>query len=209
VRRGWLRANRWWLLVLPVALVLAAAASSYRVRTFWYDDGFHHRTATAKPGGFVRVVNHFEDGVGKTERTFRVRASGLTELNQVPDSLEETGKPVPRGTTAYGVDLELEAAPDQDLNYCRVVLVDRDGRKFGGLDTDLFGQANMCVPEDTPGPNTPLSKGEKRGVLEEGEDPRPPSWSVEPVVLVPRGADIREVRISFTPPEYVGLPLPR
>lgn len=209
MRPGWLRVNRWWLLALPLTLVLSAAASAYHVRTFWYDEGFHHRTATAEPGEPVRVVNHFEDGIGKTTRTFRIRATGLTELNQVPDSLEETGKPVPKGATAYGVDLELTADPDQDLNYCRVVLVDSDGRKYGGLDTDLFGQSNMCVPEDTPGPNPPLSKGDKRGQLDDGEDPRPPSWSVEPVVLVPPGVDIRAVQISFTPPEYVELPLPR
>ncbi len=207
--RSWLRANRWWLVVLPVALVLAVAASSYRVRTFWYDDGFHHRAATSDAGQYVRVVNHFEDAIGRTTRTFRVRANGLTELNTVPDDLEEAGRPTPRGATAYGVDLEFTADPGQDLNACRVVLVDEDGRKFGGSDTDLLGQVNLCVPDETPGPRTPLFAKDQRGLLEEGQDPRPESWSIGPVVLVPKGAVIRSVQISFTPPDYVDLPLPR
>ena len=206
---SWARSNRWWLVALPVAVLLAVAASSYRVRTFWYEQGFHHRAATAKPGAYLRVVEGFEDGVGKTTRTFRVRVTGLTELTTVPDGVEPAGKPTPKGATAYRVDLELTADPDQDLNACRVVLVDENGRKYGGSDTDLLGQVNLCVPDETPGPRTPLLKGDERGRLAEGQDPRPESWSIGPVVLVRKGADIRSVQISFTPPDYVDLPLPR
>jgi hypothetical protein len=204
---SWLRLNRWWLLVLPLAVALMVGGSSYRVRTFWWESGLHREAAASTPGEFVRVVDDFEDALGATRRTYEVRASGMEELDEIPQDFGDP-EPVPSGAKAVRVALDFRAEPDQDLNYCRVMLVDADGVRYGGDTSDLLDQTNLCVPEDHPGPSSPLLKGSRRGVVPQGAE-RPASWSVEPIVLVPRDARPTSVWVTFTPPDYVRLPLPR
>jgi hypothetical protein len=203
----WLRSNRWWLVVLPLALALMLGASAYRVRTFWWESGLHREAAVSRPGDFVRVVDDFDDALGPTRRTYEVRAERLEKLPEIPQDFGDP-EPLPADTVAYRVPLDFRAAPDQDLNYCKVVLVDDAGRRFGGDTSDVLDQVNLCLPEGHGGPETPLLKGSKRGVVPPGEE-RPESWSVEPIVLVPEGARPTSVWVSFSPPEYVRLPLPR
>lgn len=207
-RRTWLRANRWWLLALPFAIAVMLAASSYRVNTFWWENGFHDETGRSEPGKPIKVVNHFEDSVGETTRTFSVTFTGLSEVDEIPIQYDAPIK-TPDGMTAYKVHLDFEADPQQDMNYCTVSLIDVDDNHYvlpssGGP----TGAINFCVPLDTPGPTTPLLKEDKRGQTEFTE-PRPRKWSVEPIVLAKEGAKLTEARIAFSWPEFVTLPLPR
>ena len=203
---SWWRANRWWLLVLPVALVLAGAAASYRVRTSWWDSGYHHETASVRGGAWGSVREGFTDPLGRTERTYRVRLDGLSTTSTVPASLDDLS--LPAGVVGYRVHLAFTARVDQDMNYCAVMLVGDDGTVYGGGSvSNLISQSNLCVPDDHPGPKTPLTPTDRRGVVAPGEE-RPRSWTVDPIVLAPASARIRAVRLSFQKPEYLTLALP-
>lgn len=208
MRQSWFRANRWWLLLLPFAIALMLAGSSYRVSTFWFENGFHDETARADPGMPLKVANHFSDVVGDGTRNFTVTLTGLTEVDEIPVQQGQQ-RPTPDGVTAYKVHLDFEADPREDMNYCTVSLVDSEDTRYSlQASGDPTGQSNVCVPEATPGPRTPILKGEKRGQV----DPalaRPRTWSVEPVVLVKDGTKPVEARLAFSWPEYVVLPLPR
>ena len=74
--------------------------------------------------------------------------------------------------------------------------------------SDPLGQIYRCVPEETPGPQSPLGKGDRRGVVDP-ESERPSEWVTHTTVLVPARVQPRKAWISFFPPDYVSLTLPR
>lgn len=204
---GWLRSNRFWLPAVPLAFLAMLAGSSYHLKTFWYDNGLHHVIARAEPGRSVYVVDPYDDAQGHTAHRFRVRLDGLTRVTQVTDSSGDRVD-LPAGADAYQVDLSFRAAPSMALSYCNVALVDVDGNRFGGDQSDPVRQSNKCVPEGHEGPTAALFKGQLRGAVPPGAE-RPPSWSVAPVVLVRHGAHIRAAWLWFDRPDYVVLPLAR
>ena len=199
---SWWRQNRFWLPALPVAIVALLLASSYQLKTFWYDEGLHHRIASGDQGDLVRASQEFEDAAGPTTRTFGVRLTGLsTAATFTYNAFEDPSEP-PEGVEAVVANLDWEASPDQALRGCFVSLVDTEGRRYeipAGT-----GQANVCVPDGREGPETPLTADQERGYVPEGAD-RPPTWSTAPVFLVPEGRRITQVLVSWGPPDYVRL----
>lgn len=205
---SWWRGNRWWLLVLPLSVVAMLGASAYRVQTFWWDSGLHHAAATASSARFVHVVDDFDDSLGPTRRSYDVRLDGVTKLDALPEGLTSDITSVPSDVTAWRVDLSWRSPPNQDLNACHVLLVDASGARYGGDLTDPLGQIHQCVPEDTPGPRSPLLRGERRGQVAPGTE-RPEEWRTHPIVLVSDGVRPRAAWVTFVPPDYVVLPVPR
>ena len=63
----------------------------------------------------------------------------------------------------------------------------------------------MCVPEETPGPSLAVLDSDVRGATPDDTQPRPTRWATSPQVVVPRDAEIVEVRVSFEHPDYVRL----
>ena len=64
-----------------------------------------------------------------------------------------------------------------------------------------------CVPEDTPGPWPSL--GDLDDVLADPDaPPRPATWSVSPVVVVPEGVEVADVVLWWQKPQYVLLEVP-
>ena len=206
--RPWLRRNRWWLPLVPLGLVVMLAGSGYRVQTFWWESGLHRETASASAGRYAQVSQEFEDALGPTRRTFAVRVVSLVEVDEIPVKSETETRDVPEGVDAYQVNLRFRADPDQDLNGCKVMLLDERGHRYGGDDTDPLGQIYRCVPEETPGARSPLLKGDRRGVVDPATE-RPGEWVTHTIVLVPDGVTPAKVWISFFPPDYVSLTLPR
>lgn len=206
--RSWLLRNRWWLALLPLGLVVMLAGSAYRVQTFWWESGLHREVSSASAGRYAEVSQEFEDALGPTRRTFTVRVASLVEVEEIPVQYETEMQTVPDDLDAYQVNLAFRAEPDQDLNGCKVMLLDGRGHRYGGDDTDPLGQIYRCVPQDTPGPNSPLIKGDRRGVVDP-EAERPGEWVTHTIVLVPDGVTPRRAWISFFAPDYVSLTLPR
>lgn len=204
--KDWLRANRIWLPLVPVALVLMLVGSSYRVNTLWWENGFHDSLGEAPAGKTLRVRDDFKDAVGETTRTFEVRYVGMRQVDEIDLDGEWEPAPVPPGMVAYAVRLEFQATPDQDLNNCQVSLIDSEGRLFGGNSVEeKVDNDNPCVPAKTPGPTHPTVRGDQRGVLPIQTGPRPERWTVAPIVLVAKGAKIEKVRLAWDWPEFVTL----
>jgi hypothetical protein len=197
-RTSWWRENRWWLAVLPLALAAVAAASSYNVKPFWYDNGLRREIGSAPQGTVARVTQSYEDALGPTSRTFEVELSAVRTVPLYPYPLDDPGLP-PDGVDAVAVHLNWKAEPDQVLRACMVSLVDDEGRRY---DVDMFASAG-CVPDDHGGPTHPAKDGQ-RGVVPDGED-RPPAWTTAPIALVPEGRTITQVWVWWDLPEYVSL----
>jgi len=198
VSRGWWRDNRWWLPALPVSLAALMAASAYNVKTFWYEGGLHDRVASAERGEFVSATERYDDPVGATSRTFRVRLDRLRTVGWYP--FEDEPGPPPDGVDAIRAYLDWEARPDQVLAFCTVSLVDEEGRRYDSPG----GDASSCVPEDRPGPTDPFSADGERGLVAPGHE-RPEAWSTAPVFLVPEGRRITRVLVWWRYPHYVEL----
>ena len=200
---SWLRRNRWWLVALPLAVALAAVASAYQVKLFWYDADLRHAMATAEPGEFVTVTDDYSDPFGETSRTLRVRLTGVDTTPTWPTLDGEALTPA--GTQAVVVRLEFEADPGETLNYCNVTVEDTEGRRYEI--PELAAQSTPCLPDGRTGPVLPATRDTRRGYVVPGEE-RPPTWQAGPVFLVPEGATVGRVLVWWDEPDYVELPAP-
>ena len=200
---SWLRTNRCWLPLLPLVLVGLIAASSYRVKGLWYDAGLHHVEASARPGAFVEVTDHYEDAYGATSRTFRVRAARIGTASTLPPSATQLDPTAPpRGTEVLVAHLDWRADPDQSLTHCVVALVDSRGARYE-VPPDT-SQTDLCVPARHEGPEVAFTRAQPRGYVEQG-DARPASWSTAVSFLAPQGTRITRVLVWWDKPDYVAL----
>jgi hypothetical protein len=201
---GWWRRNRWALVALPVALLLVLVASGDRVRTLWWDKDLRVAT-TAEAGARVGFHQEVYDGVGGTLAIdVQVVLDHVGDAAPLPEDMV-----LPVGTRAVQVDLTLSADPDVVLAGCSLAVRDADGTRYEYVSNGWGAQQPVvpCVPQDTPGPA--LSLGDLDDVLSEPEGPpRPGSWSVSPVVVVPEGVEVTDVVLWWQMPQYVQLPVP-
>lgn len=193
-RPGWWRRNAPWLGLLPVAALLAAGASTFRVWAFWWPDGLHQELDRASVGETVRFSQEFlkfwpedpQDPQTWVLREVDASVTGVREVAAFP--LPDFGDPVPvpDGSTAYLVDLHLSAPLRTDLNGCQIILVAADGTRYGDDATDVLGSSNRCLPPDA---DDFLSTQ--------------PEWDVTSPVLTDADAEITEVWLGFGGPGYV------
>ncbi len=206
------RPSRWWILAVPVAVSLMLASSGYRVNQLWYVLGQHNATAKVGPQEWASATWAFDDALGETSRTFQVRFTGWGAVSDVTEERLGSGgdTPLPKGMVSRQVTLEFRAAPDQPMKYCNLTLVDDQDRlyRLGDL-IGPFGELDPCIPEDAPGPESPLSPEQKRGQLPLGSGPRPSEWTVTPALVVPEDAKFTELRVAYENPNYVSITLPR
>ena len=185
--KSWLRRNRWVLVALPVAAALAVAANAQRLHDYWWDRDLRHAVATGSRDEWVTWTGPFSDATGSGTRSFRVKVTST----ESPGRGDVAKLKLPSDLTGFRVTMDFEAAPDQVLFGCRLALLDADGNRYlyrpmvNNLTQDIW----PCVPQDHPGPAPSISAGEPRTALP-GED-RPPSWTTQPVVVVPRTAKSR------------------
>jgi hypothetical protein len=202
----WLRRNRWWLLLVPLCLVLMLGASAYRVRTTWYYTHLHRVEGSARAGEAVTVTDDYDDAYGATSRTFTVRLEKLRTQDRLygfdgPDS----GDPPVPGQQAVAARLAWSARPDQSLTLCHVDLVDDQGRRY---ETPAGSyQSDLCVPEGHVGPEQARSKAEPRGYVVPGAE-RPEQWRTVVVFQVPEGIQVSKVLVWWSHPYYVELAVP-
>ncbi|MBB5790067.1 hypothetical protein [Jiangella mangrovi] len=197
---GWWRRNRWGLLVLPVAAAAALAAASYRVETQWWLEkprDLQH----GEQGEWVTFSSSQYDRTGDVPFSVRVRLDGVRPATELfgPVSDDDVLDP-PAGVQALAVDLTLAAPSDVPLTGCSLVLRDAEGTEYAyeiSSPTIRSQATSPCVPPDARGPELDLIEG-----LDPDTGPtRPDEWTVSPVVLLPDGVEVTDVRLSWGPPD--------
>ena len=197
--RTWLRRNWWGLAALPVTLALAVVANSQRIQDYWWDTDLRTAGASGQQGDWVTWSDSFTDALGEGVRTFSVRVTAVETTDTEPVVL-------PADVTAVRVTMDFSAASDQVLFACKLALLDADGNRYtyrplvGGVMQSLF----PCLPEQT-GPQPSITAGEPRVAL--FGDQRPPEWTTEPVLMVPRGTELTKVLLWWEEPDYLEVQL--
>jgi hypothetical protein len=205
---SWLRRNRWGLLALPVAAALAVGANAQRLHDYWWDEDLRHAAATGDQGEWVTWSDSFSDAAGDGTRTFRVKVTGSESTGAVEDSSGDLIElNLPADLTAWQVTMDFEAEPDQVLFGCRLALLDDNGNRYAFLPkvNKLMQDLWPCVPGDQPGPMPSITAGEPRTVMP-GEE-RPPRWTTQAVVVVPRTATITQMLLWWEQPDYLAVRL--
>lgn len=198
-RGQWWRRNRWGVGALPIAVVAALAASSYRVHDYWWLDE-PRDLVTVPEGAWVEFTAAQYDRTGTVPFTVEIRLDGLRPAD-APFGDGELN--VPAGARAVAVDLDLAASPDTPLVGCELTLRDAAGTEYAYQSTapSITQAASPCVPPDARGPELDVIEG-----FEPDDGPRrPPTWSVSPVVIVPEDVVITEVVLSWGPPRGVRI----
>ncbi|MFD2026414.1 hypothetical protein [Promicromonospora aerolata] len=198
-RTGWWRRNAVWLVLLPVAVVVAAGASSFRVWAYWWPVGLHHEVDRVAVGEPAHLAGEYYDlGFDVPERAnttvlreIDATVTGIERVEQLP--APEYGDPVliPDGSVAYEVQVRFAAEPQTDVSLCQIILVAADGTRYGESTTDVLGSSNRCSTPDA-----------------EGFVSEQPEWDVSSFVLADPDAEITQVRLGFGGPEYVTVDLP-
>jgi hypothetical protein len=202
---SWLRRNRWGLLALPVAVVLAVGANAQRLHDYWWDQDLRHAAVTGNQGDWVSWSDDFTDAAGPGTRTFRVRVSGTESIGADGPSAESTDLELPPDLMGLRITMDFEAAPDQVLTGCQLALRDAGGNRYvyrmkvNDLTQDLW----PCLPGDHYGPSPSITAGQPRAVMP--GDERPPRWTIQRVVVVPRTAVITDVLLWWEQPDYLAV----
>ncbi|MFC8943475.1 hypothetical protein ACFT1B_35905 [Streptomyces griseoincarnatus] len=197
--KGWWRRNAVWLVLLPVAIVAAAGASSFRVWAYWWPVGLHHEVDRVAVGEPAHLAGEYLDlGYDVPERA---NTTVLREIDATVTSVEQADAlpassygdpiPIPEGSIAYEVQVHFAAEPKTDLSLCQIMLVAEDGTRYGESPKDVLGSSNRCSMPDA-----------------EGFVSEQPEWDVTSFVLADPGAELTQVRLGFGGPEYVTVELP-
>lgn len=204
-RGPWLARNRLWLMLLVPLLLLAAAATSFRLQRIYLPWDWTRAHATR--GSSLTL----EQDVFLTRDQRHHRKVDITVVGVTPAREVEGGVAGP-GTDLYRVSIELSAAPDVMLEGCEVGLLGPDGSRYdsyvGQQDAPGFrgyrSRLLSCVPEDAPGPGWDYLSNEPRPAKVE----RPRTWRIVTGVAVPHGVAPDRVTIRWSKPDYAVLAIP-
>lgn len=205
-RTTWWQRNRLWLALLLPMLLLALAASSFRLVTLYLPWQWSRPLVAHGPSGTLGQRFSATDG-SALERTVTVT---LDELAVVPTHGEDAAAP---GAVLWQADLTLSAAPDQVLDACAVEVIGPDGTRYATTSAgkvparadDRFWMGTdrlVCVPEDAPGPRMGFA-GVEPATVE-----RPGRWRLTAAAAVPAGVRPVGVRIMWDRPVYLELDAP-
>lgn len=204
----WWRRNAGWLLALIPALLLALAASSFRLTQLYLPWEWSQPIVAGGPVGTLEQ-NYLGTDDERYHREVTVEVLGATSVR------EFEGHAAIVGATLWRVDLKLSAAPDQMLSECTIELVDAEGTRYGfdggrraADPDDTFYSSTVvrpsCVPRDAPGPRLhPITGGPI-----DSPEPRPDSWELSTSVVIPEGYEPQQVRIAWNHPVYLVLDIP-
>ncbi len=181
----WLRRHRWWLLGLPMALVLALLSASYRVNDLWYENGWHREIATVGQGRFL-TTHHTVYGFDEKPKSvgLRMRLGAVSATDAMYDGLG-TAQPLPSGMVGVKVTLDFRAVRGRPAPYCTVYVVDRDGNRYEVEELD--GGSNPCPP---PGVSPDDAKA-------------PAAWTRTVSAPVPKSAVVTDVWVGVSWPGYI------
>jgi hypothetical protein len=202
---SWLRRNRWGLILLPVALVLALLASSSRVQLFWWNYGPHEVTH-GRQGQPASFTEDWQDKAGHHTRSLRVSVRSVAPAHEVvvEDQPEPVQVTLPAGATLWRIELDVEADPNTVLWGCQVAIIDTQGRTFDTstrlVEPSYKLKVSPCTPAGATGPQPILYEGMK-------QDPeqldRPGKYTTSVYLPATTGAVPKTVRIWWAYPPVI------
>lgn len=202
----WVRRNRLGLILLPVALALAVAASSSRLMTFWYPFGPHDVTSVGV-GEKAHLTQEWMDRAGTWTREVTVTVDSVEPTTVVRDyDNHDVDATIPKGTKLMRVSMSLAAKPDQVLRSCSLVIIDTQGREYPfstGHIKPSSAKSDACQNPGEGGPEAALVRG--KGHVD--EEPRPETWSSVADVLMAADAKPATVQIWWDTPEAIEVRL--
>ena len=204
----WLQRNRWGLILLVPALVVALAAASFRMVNLYL------------PWSSDRGIAVENQVVIPSERTLvdypnnEVYAATLTPVALVPaatgdDYVEFTAAP---GARLWRLSVKVEADPEMVLSECSLSLEDAAGTVYeasggkvssGEAYVDTWG--NLCTNADTPGPSVDLNNVY---VPVDPQYARPRNYQVNRYFAIPTGIEPTAVRVSLARSPHWTVPAP-
>lgn len=200
-RTSWWRLNRWALLSLVVLIPLVIVASSFR-----YFAVYRMKvpsTPIQPQDGKVRIVQDVLTPKQVWKRDVTVTLDDVA-------AAQSDGAIIARpGAHLFVIDLTLAAPSDSPLEGCRVEIVDTKGRRYSpygarvSRDDSMTAGFNGCLP--AKGSKGPLTEWDGN-LINEGP-PRVASWQVHTSVAVTDGAEIKELRVWWDPPQYASFPV--
>lgn len=207
VRQSWWRRERIAIVLLPVVLVAAVAATSSRVDEYWWQKGFHEQ-APRDDRGVVSVDVDFDDGFLKYPIRADISLVSAERVTEVPGAYQAMR--LPTGASLWEVRLRWKADPDVSLTGCSIALVDDDGNRYDidptSFDPGAVTSVQTCVPDDAPGPQPqPLSA--EPPTNPPGAAERPASYETRAYIVVPEDVEPTAVRVWWLLPTYAELPL--
>ncbi|MGO1769646.1 MAG: hypothetical protein ACTHZX_06800 [Microbacterium sp.] len=198
---SWWARNRWGLIALPLALLLALAAASDRLSEYWWgtdlrvQDGLAAAGETATLTQVPPSVERGDDGEplgGGDEpetETIGIGVERIDRLTALDDGYST--EPLPGGTDAYELRLALSSdAPIETT--CTVMLVGSDGARYGD-GRDPLNQYGACSRID-----------EDEGLVSGPTG----SWTNEFTILTAAGAEIDHAIATYDGVHFVRLELP-
>jgi len=207
VRQSWWRRERIAILLLPVVLVAAIAATSSRVDEYWWQRGFHEQ-APRDASGVVSIDDRYDDGFLRYPIRADVSLVSAEPVTAVPGAYKPMR--LPTGARLWEVRLSWSADPDVSLTGCTIALVDADGNRYDidrlSFESGAVTTVETCVPDETPGPR-PKPGSTAPPATAPGEAPRPGSWSTRSYLVVPEDVEPTAVRVWWLLPTYAELPL--
>lgn len=204
---SWLRRNRWGLLGLPLAASLAVTANAQRLPDYWWNTELRHAGVTGSEGQWTTWSDTFTDAAGEGTRTVTVKVASAEPTDSAESRGEIERLDLPADIAAIRVSMDFQADADQVLFGCRLALIDEDGNRYvyrptvGTVTQDMW----PCLRTDQTGPRPSISAGEPRTAML-GEA-RPPQWTTQPAVLVPRDARLTQVLLWWEEPDYLAVEL--
>jgi len=205
----WLRRNRLGLILLPVALTLALAASSSRLVHFWLP-----YVASDVQKGTVGAPVHLEqewiDHAGTHTRSVEVTIHGIDKTSVVRDfDGEDVESHGPTGTAVWRVSLSLAADADQVLRGCQLEVEDTEGRRylFGSASTTPTDvKASPCLNPQEEGPEGDFF-GTGPSTPDPEDRPRPAQWDTVADVILAGDAVPAKVRLWWEMPVVIIVPV--
>ncbi|MGO1955484.1 hypothetical protein [Microbacterium sp.] len=194
-RHPWWRRNRFGVIALPFALVIALGAASDRVAEYWWQEDLRvevDRSAEEGTAQLTGVPEHDEGDPESGEPATTTLTVALTEIDRL--TVIDDGyasEPIPDGADAYSVHLAFDSGVPVEAE-CTVMLVGEDGARYGD-GADPLQQYPACSYRD-----------------DEGDTEYGPSgqWENTFTIFTAEGADIDHVRVTYDGVHYVRLDLP-
>ncbi|MEO7235366.1 MAG: hypothetical protein ABIW80_08325 [Lapillicoccus sp.] len=208
----WWRRNRLALVLVPVALVLAAAGNASRLDDYWWSRDLH-QSVRPGDGGTAAVRTEYDDGTLQYPITADVALTSVTRVSSVTLDGRSRTVTLPDDSALWRVVMHWTADPSTVLSGCQIGIQGEDGRFWEKSYPDLLDAGSTtlpfspCVPDDTPGPQVKLDLS---GIqpAKVGEE-RPAAYDVTVYVLTAADAAPAEVRVWWLPPLYAWLPVRR